>query len=530
MSKVSSYLQGHLLGQVSVRKEVKAHYSLDASVLTIAPDMVIAPKNVNDVRKVTRFAWQLAEKGHKLPITPRGSGRDITGASLGKGVVLDMSRHMNQFFEYDAKQKLLRVQPGASADTVQAVLAQHGAAIPPLVDNLDGTAGGAVASDASSMLSAQYGTMQRWTRQLEVVLDSGDVIQTGRISKRAVNRLLGQQSREAEIYRGIDRILEDYAELIDRLRKEASADRSGYAGIVDVKDKNGAIDLTPLFVGSQGTLGVIVEMILSADYISRSPGVAVLGFTDAGEARDAADAIAKTKPTTLEYYDGRLLQTALAEGKTYPWLGEGLDKVKSLLWVSYGSFSDRNKKRSLKKLAKLVEKHDVRLATSEHTDTESLLSIRHLTDYITQPPSQSNKAGVIAAPGFYVPSDRFEIVQKELQKLEKTLKIQLPIAGSPAREIYSLYAPLSMSKVTDQQRLMKLLDALVAILDKANGALVADGAEGRLLSRYARATWDDEYRQMMQEIKEVFDPYGILNPLAKSDVDLKDLVSQLRKS
>lgn len=530
MSKVSAYLQGHLLGQVSIRKDIREKYSQDSSVLSVTPEMVIFPQNVNDVRKTMRFVWQLAEKGHSLPVTARGHGSDITGASLGSGIVLDMSRHMNQFFEYDSKQKLLRAQPGASADSVQTVLSQHGAAIPPLVGGLDGTIGGAVASDSSSLLSADHGTMQRWTKHLEVVLDSGDVIQTSRLSKRALSKMTGKQGREADIYRGVDRILEDHAELIDKLRQDDNPDRSGYASIVDVKDKAGSIDLTPLFVGSQGTLGVIVEMILGADYITRTPSIAVLAFDSAEEARDIADMIAKTNPTTLEYYDGRLLQTALGEGKTYDWLGENLDKTKAVLWISYNSFSDRTKKRSLKKLAKLVEKSKLKMATSESVDSENLYSIRQMTDYTIQPPSQITKAGLVAIPNFYVPSDRFGVLLNELGKLEKTTKVQLPVSGSHARGVYSLYAPLSMAKVTDQQRLMKLLDAMVGILDKVGGAMVADGGEGRLLSRYARATWDEEYQQMTQEIKNLFDPHGVLNPLSKSEVELKALVSQLRKS
>lgn len=529
MSKVSSYLQGHLLGQVSIRKDTREQYSQDSGVLALAPEIVISPHNINDVRKTLRFAWQLAEKGHKMPVTARGNGMDTTGSSIGKGIVLLMTEHMNQLFEYDSKQKLLRVQPGAMADTAQAVLGMQGASIPPLTDNLKSTIGGAVASDASSSLSAQHGTMQRWTKQLEVVLDTGDVIQTSRISKRALNKLTGQQGREGDIYRGVDRILEDHAELIEQLRKDGSIDRSGYAGILDVKEKNGSIDLTPLFVGSQGTLGVIVELIVGAEYISRSPSVAVITFEDADEARDVADLIAKTNPTTLEYYDGRLLQTTLAEGKTYEWLGDNLDKVEAVLWVSYNNFSERSKKRSLKKLAKLCEKQKVNIVTSDDHEVDTLSTIRQITDYITHPPSQSNKAGVLAVPSFYVPSNQFGLLLDELEKLEKTLKVQLPISGSHARNIYSLYAPFSMSKVTDQQRLLKLLDAMVGILDKVGGTLVADGAEGRLLSRYARVQWSDEYREMMTEIKELFDPHGILNPLVKSEVDLKELVSHIRK-
>jgi len=112
MSKVAAYLRGHLAGEVSTRTDVREALSTDLGVLKIKPEMVIYPRTTNDIRKVCRFAWQLANKGHVLPVTVRGAGTDTTGAAIGKGVALVTTAHMNKIFEYDAKQKLVRYSLG----------------------------------------------------------------------------------------------------------------------------------------------------------------------------------------------------------------------------------------------------------------------------------------------------------------------------------------------------------------------------------------------------------------------------------
>ena len=192
MSKIGAYLQEHISGEVSLSRGVRESLSRDGSILKVKPEMAIYPKNTNDVRKVTRFSWQLAERGHVLPITARGAGSDLTGAAIGPGIVLSFPAHMNHLFEYEPKQRLVRVQPGVSVGVLTAALALQGVRIPALASApAHATIGGAIANNARSYLSGQYGSMNEWVDRLEVVLSNGEVIQTGRISKRELSRKIG---------------------------------------------------------------------------------------------------------------------------------------------------------------------------------------------------------------------------------------------------------------------------------------------------------------------------------------------------
>src|SRR5690606_10591172 len=169
MSKIGAYLQEHISGEVSLSRDVRESMSRDGSLLKIKPEMVIYPKNTNDIRKIARFSWQLAERGHVLPITARGGGGDLTGAAIGPGMILSFPAHMNRIFEFEPKQRLVRLQPGVSANTLSSALAMHGVRIPALSSTASyGTVGGAVANNAKSVLSGKYGAMGEWVERLEV--------------------------------------------------------------------------------------------------------------------------------------------------------------------------------------------------------------------------------------------------------------------------------------------------------------------------------------------------------------------------
>ena len=528
MSKVATYLQGHIAGELLTRRDVRESVARDGSVLERAPDMVVYPRTTNDIRKVLRFSWQLAEKGHPLPVTARGAGTDTTGAAIGRGISMVLAHHMNQVFEYDAKQKLVRLQPGASVESVRNALRLHGSAIPPLDGGL-GTLGGEVATDGPSRSEYKHGRIGDWVDKLEVVLDNGETLQTGKINKRELNRRKGLQTREGDIYRGIDGVLEDHAELIGRMKSGEIAVQGGYPGIAYVRDKDGSLDLTPLIVGSQGTLGIISEMIMRTTFVPAKLAMAVMAFDRSEKARDAVDILAKLVPASVEYYDGRLLAAAREQGSIYEWLGDK-PAVGAVLVVTFDDFNERRRTSQLKKAVKLVQKLDADavIATTDKTPLETLAAVRGVVDMAALPTLHADRGGPLLVDGFHVPPGRFEDFLGGLAELEQKLHAELPLYGSPLSGVFAVRPTLSLQKVGDKQKVFKIIDQLGALLAQYDGRLVTGSAEGRLLSRFVRASWTDEYTAMVDEIRRVFDPYGILNPEVKAGLELRDLVAQLR--
>jgi len=528
MSKVAMYLQEHISGEVVTNAALLGAMSRDGSVLEIAPEMVVYPRTTNDIRKVARFAWQLAEKGHMLPLTARGSGTDQTGAAIGKGIILSLPAHMNAILEFDAKQKLVRVQPGINAKALNDALLLHGVGIPSMPYSAAySTVGGAVANNATGPLAGKYGDMSNWTHQLEVVLANGDILQTQRLSKRDLNKKKGLQTFEGEIYRNLDNLIEDNKQVIHEKLVSDIRDNVGYSSIAKVKQKDGSFDLTPLIVGSQGTLGMISEMIMKSDFMSGQSSVTVAAFTSKEAARDAIDHLGGFEPAFLEYYDGECFTVAAAQGKHYGFAKGMETPVSAVLLIGFDDFNERARHRKLKKVNKQLEKAGAVIESAEGEAADELLAVREVTAYAAMPLAKDASAPPLF-DSVYVPRERFEEFSSALATLAAKHNVTLPLHGRVLDSVYSTRPTLQLHKVGDKQKIFKLLDEYSQLVDQYSGHLIAGGGEGRVKARFALAVFDDTVIQLFNGIKAIFDPYALLNPGVKQPLDIRQLVSHLR--
>ncbi|MFZ1360834.1 MAG: FAD-binding oxidoreductase [Candidatus Saccharimonadales bacterium] len=532
MSKVANYLNEHILGEVTCNEAVRAAMSTDASVLTIKPEMIVYPRTTNDIRKVARFSNQLAEKGHVLPITPRGAGSDQTGAAIGKGIILNTTAHMDAIFEIDVKQRLARVQPGVTFKALNDALRLHGMYIPSYPASASySTIGGAIANNASGILSGKYGATGDWVSQIEIVLSSGDVLQTGRLSKRELGRKKGQQTLEGEIYRQIDHLITDNTEYLGSAIDPTVRDNAGYPGIATAKQKNGSLDLTPLIVGSQGTLGIISEVIVKAEFLSGLSMVAI-AFTDWNTARDSFDAIASLGPCMMELLDGGLFETALAQGKKYEFYTEASESgsVAAVVLVGFDNPNERQRNKRIKKVRKLLAPTESYLSiTKTNVDTATLLTLRDVTTALVVP-NQGTELTPPLVDGVYIPSGRFEDFMAALGELAEKQHVVLPIYGNVLDNIYKVRPVFQLRKVTERQKLLKFTDEYAKLVTSHGGHLIGESGEGRFKAIFAHKVFDEDLVAIYNTVRSTFDPQGIMNPGVKQSTDVKTLVSQLRKS
>lgn len=525
MSKVATYLRGHLAGEVDFRTDLRAARARDAGILAIAPEMVVSPRNTSDIRKTARFSWQLSERGHALPLVARGAGYGISGGAVGRGAQISLAAHMNTIFEYDSKQRLARLQPGVTIQALQSALALQGTGVLAL-DGLDprGTIGGAIADNAAGYLAGKYGSLAANVSQLEVVLANGDVLQTGKISKRELSRKKGQQDLEGDIYRGVETILEDYADEISTIHER---DQTGYNSIARVRDRDGSIDLTPLFIGSQGTLGIISEMILRVDFRSQHLDTAALVFASADTARDMLDELRRFAPAFVKYFDATLVRRAVQVGYKAPWLQEvGGKAPQAVILVGFDDFNARARAKGKKKLEKLCGGvADVSLVLDDDARA-SLSPLLDIARYSTLP----DRAGVGMPPllsDWFVPPERFEDFTKALTALGNKLRVDLPIAVDGLTELVSAYPLAPIAQASDRQKLMRLFDETARLVHQYGGAIVGQHGEGRSLSRFAYECIGARRVDMYRAIRKLFDPLGTLNPGVKQLNDVRQLAGMI---
>ncbi len=531
MSKITQYLNEHVLGEVTNNEAVRDRFSRDGSVLSIKPELIVHPRVTNDIRKVARFSWQLAEKGHVLPLTARGGGSDKTGASIGKGIIINTLAHLNNiiFINPKSKDQFVHVQPGVTFSTLNETIKSHGMIVPTYpTSSTYSTVGGAVANNYSGPLSGHYGQTGDWVKRLEVVLANGDLIETSRISRHELSKKKGLQTFEGELYRKIDGIIEDSQPVIAEKISKYGQDVTGYPGIAKVKQRDGSFDLTPLIIGSQGTLGIISEIVLRTDFYNVDESIIVAAFEDAVNARNAANLLVQYKPTILEYIDGEIFNIARTHGKKFSFFGSDESRtVGGVLFISFNDFSSSARHRKVKKsLKKLVKLGGSTVLTDKDHSSEELYAIHEVSSVIMQPESKEESMPSLI-DGASVPTERREEFITALNELADKHHISLPISIQWLNGIIHTRPSLQLHQVSDKQKVFKLIADYLELIAKFGGNMSAESGEGRLKATAAYAQLDESVLDVYTQIRLAFDPFGTLNPGVKQKTDLKTAVSTL---
>lgn len=532
MNKVASYLQSHLSGEVLDNSVARKYFSTDASVLEIMPSLIVYPRSTNDIRKVARFSWQLAEKGHVMPITARGSGTDQTGAAIGKGIIMVFPAHLNKILELDTQQKLVRVQPGVNFKSLQETLHTHGLFLPPFPASYNySTIGGAIANNSAGEKSLKYGPMTEWVDKLEVVLANGELIQTGRISKKEVGKKKGLTTLEGELYRVVDGLMNEYGEPLDAYYDNllVSKDSVGY-DLRDVKRRDGSVDLTSLFVGSQGTLGIITEAILRVAPHNPHTTLIVAALEDLDSAAEAVDKLRVATPSALEMIDSNLIE--FAEKQQHAVFPEELvdpaNKPAVILFVEFDDerrTRDKKAKRAERELFKFTDKV---IVSQDVEEQEKLWAIRHLAATVVN----YNHEGKVAVPVIEdaaVPHERFVDLVHEIEKLFDAHHLSLAVWGHAGDANLHVHPLLDLSKLADRQKMLKLMSDYYKKVIELGGTIAGENNDGRLRTPFVKMQVGDELVELFEKLKNGFDPHGILNPGVKTGTDMKQLVDMLRK-
>ncbi len=530
MSKVAHYLQEHLIGEVITSPDARRYFSTDTSIFTLTPAIVVYPRNENDVRKTARFTWQLAERGRVIPITARGAGTDQTGAAIGSGVMMVFPAHMNKILELDPKSGSVAVQPGLNYGKLQQTLHTHGRFLPPYPASLEYcTLGGSIANNAGGEKSVKYGTTRDYVRNLRVVLANGEVIETRRLSKRELSKKMGLNSFEGEVYRSLDTLIEEHKDLVAQTKKDVLKNASGY-NLGDIKHKDGSFDLTPLIVGSQGTLGIVTEAIIETETFNPHTSLMVASFKDI---EDAAKAVVELRhlpsmPSVIEMVDEHLLNFI---DKTNPNQLKGVlerpfDKV--LLLVEFDDANLRVQKRLVKKAKKILESYSTKVQLESETEQqENLWKIRQAAAGVTAFYEGGIKALPVIEDGI-VPVEKLGDFIHKVYELFAKNSLQVALWGHAGSGNLHMQPLLDLGQLGDRQRIFRLMDEYNTLVIGMGGSLSGQHGDGRLRGPYLSQLYGPEVYSLFGKVKKIFDPHGTLNPKVKTDVTLDDVKPLLR--
>jgi FAD/FMN-containing dehydrogenase len=529
MSKVAHYLQEHLVGEVMTSTDARRYFATDASILQLAPAIVVYPRNENDVRKTARFSWQLAERGRIIPITARGSGTDQAGAALGGGIMLVFPAHMNRVLELDSKASTVTVEPGINYGKLQQTLQTHGRFLPPYPASLEySTVGGAVANNAAGEKTIKYGDTRRYVQSLRVVLANGEVIETGRLSKKELSKKLGLATFEGEIYRAIDTLLEEQRVLVERLKLSTVRNNAGY-DLLDIKRKDGSFDLTPLFVGSQGTLGIITEINLGTEAYNPQTTLMLATFDSLAQLQQAVTELREMSdpPSAIEFIDGTALQQVSQLNPNQ--LKDVIEQPfpAAVLLVEFDN-GERHLKKLVKQADKILQQYATGIKTA--TEPERQQQFRKLRESIGSWVSHNDglRRAVPLIDDAAVPPDQFRAYIDGLYKLIEDNGLKSGLWGHAGDAMLHIQPKLNLGQVGDRQKAFRVLDEHYKLVTGLSGTISAEAGDGRLRTAYLEMFYGPEVYSLLGKMKQIFDPYNTLNPGVKFGTTIDDLKEMIR--
>ncbi len=530
MSKIAHYLQEHLLGEVLTAADVRKYYSTDAGIFTVTPTMVLYPHNENDVRKTARFTWQLAERGRSIPITARGLGTDRTGSAIGSGIIMAFPGHMNRILEFDAKTGTVVIEPGINFGKLQQTLNTHGRFLPPFPASLEfSTVGGAIANNCGGEKSVKYGNMINYVKSLRVVLANGEVIETKRLNKRELNKKLGLATFEGEIYRSLDALIEENLDTIKQIPRPVTKNTAGY-NLSRVKAKDGSVDLTPLFVGSEGTLGIITEAELSTELYNPSTTLIAAYLDDVKLAEEIIAELRKLPdgPSAAELIDQQLLE--LIDKQNPSQLKEVIIKPfpKLVLLIEFDNLSQRVQKKMAKRTQKILKKNQVNYRVeTENSGKERLWKIRRASSTVMASNEGNARALPIIDDGI-VPPEQFNNYLNGVYEICNKYRLHTGVWGHLVDANLHMQPFLDLNQVGDRQKLFKIVDDYYKLVIELNGSTSGEHGDGRLRAPYLQQMYGQVTYEVFQKLKLIFDPYGTLNPGVKINVSLEDIKPLVR--
>ena len=284
--EVTEQLRRVVRGGVDGSSRRRAEYATDASNYRVVPQVVVEPLDLDDV-----LATLEVSRTTGIPVTSRGGGTSVAGNAIGTGIVIDFARHLNRILEIDTAGRTARVEPGVILASLQKEAAPHGLRFgPDPSTQARATLGGMIGNNACGPHAVAYGRTADNVQALSLIDGRGRRFTAGRG-------------------------LADFPDLqtlvdanLDVLRTELGTfprQVSGYS-LEHLLPEHGR-NLARALVGTEGTLGVILEATVDLVPISPARLLVVLGYPDMAAAADAVPGLLAHSPLAVEGMDARLV-------------------------------------------------------------------------------------------------------------------------------------------------------------------------------------------------------------------------------
>ncbi len=534
-TSLADELRAVIRGEVDDTPETLEHFSRDASLFVVKPEVVVRPLDEGDVVALMRFVYRHRDdqfRGQRAPLslTVRAAGTDMSGGPLNASIIIDTTAHLNHCLPIEGDHAV--VEPGMLFRDFDARTKQKGLELPSYTASRELNAlGGMIANNSGGEKNLAYGKTERYVQELDVVLANGSVATFRALNRDELEAKFKEETFEGDVYRRMASLVRGHAKSIQAARPRVEKNSSGYA-LWDIGDGENSLNLARLMVGAQGTLGIITRAKLALVHPKPYAAMTVLFVRSISQLGELVPRILAKRPDSFESYDDHTFELA---AKYFPEFAAqmksgivklGFQFLPEVLMAASGG---------VPKLVLLVEfraeSQDVATEAAESLARELRERVRDVSLRVAHTEDEARKYWVVRRESFNLLRKKVRgkrtapfiddfvvppmVLSEFLPKLEATLAdydLTYTIAGHVGDGNFHIIPLMDPTRGDAAQIIDELSHKVYDLVLSYHGSITGEHNDGLIRTPYVKKMFGDDVYALFEETKRIFDPYNLLNP------------------
>ncbi len=526
MTNLKESISATFKGDLIDDKAACVPYENDASIFELKPLLVAKPKNVDDVKTLVRFVAEHKAEDPTLSLTPRAAGTGMAGGALSESIVLDVA-NLNHIKSVTTEHAT--VEPGVFYRDMDTATKELGLIMPSFpASRMLCAVGGMTGTNASGEMTLTYGSTRDWVKRLKVVLSDGNEYEFGPLTPAELEEKKKLSSLEGDIYRRMHELLEKDYDLIKKSKPNVSKDSTGYA-LWSIWDRK-TFDLTKLFVGSEGTLGIFTEIEFALIKPREHRKLVVIFLKDLNILSTLIGRVLAHKPETFETYDDRVIKFIMRFLPDFVRVMKtgliklGLSFIPEVIMVFKGGFprlvllaefTGENEEEATQKAQAAfddLKQFNLQMEIMQTPkEAARFWTMRHESFNILRKHSGKNKTAPFIDDIIVAPEKLPEFMPK-LDKIMAEYKLTYTIQGHIGDGNFHIFPLMNLHNSRDRDIVMELGQKVFDLVFEFGGSMSAEHNDGIIRTPYLRQMYGDAIYRLFEETKNIFDPQHILNP------------------
>ena len=507
ISKIAKEVKSIVRGKVLFDDFSRGRYSTDSSLYQMTPLGAVLPEDTADVLELMNYSQR-----NNIPLLARGGGSSQCGQTVGECIVLDYSRHQNKILDLNIEEKTVWVQPGIVLDQLNAYLKPYGLWYPVDVSTSSrATIGGMTANNSCGSRSLYYGNMVNNVLAVEAILDDGTIHTFEDIDKQYLE-ITNNQNRKYEIIKKFLEIKDKTKEEIDLHFPITQRRVGGYN--IDLINPNG-FNTSNILVGSEGTLSLFNKIKLKLWEIPKQKVLGVCFFKSFAEAMSIVKEMVKLKPTTVELLDHNLIDLAKAiplyAGEIKKYIKGEPEAVLMVEFIDDDINLIRKKLTDLESLVKSDNASNDFAAHENLQDQKAIFEIRKAGLNILMS-MKGDKKAVAFIEDCAVTLEHLADYTSGLKEVFKKYNTSGMFYAHASVGTLHVRPVLNMKTEEDIKNMRSIAEEAFAMVKKYKGSHSGEHGDGIVRSEFHEMMFGKKIVNAFEEIKDTFDPKGLLNP------------------